>query len=77
MVSTKVGFIYMCFLLQYKSANGILTFCKNNMFGKNLFLELWSKNLLTNQNVALFKLQYLTNKLNFSLWLDIHERNKY
>ena len=66
----------MCFLLQYKCTNGILTFCKNNMFGKNLFLELWSENLLTNQNVALFKLQYLTNKLNFSLWLDIHESNK-
>ena len=34
-----------------------LTFCKNNMFAKNLVLELWSKNLKTNENAGFFKLQ--------------------
>ena len=49
------------FLLQYESANGLLTLCKNNIF------ELWSKNRKTNQNAGLFKLQYLTNKLRY-IW---------
>ena len=33
------------------------------MSGKNLVLELWSKNLKTNQNAGFFKLQYFTKKL--------------
>ena len=42
------------FVLRYENANCILTFCKNLLFGKNLVLELWSKN----QNTEFFKLQY-------------------
>ena len=45
------------FLLQYEISNGLLTFCKNNMFWKNVLLELWSKNLKTNQIAGFFKLQ--------------------
>ena len=52
-----LGYIY-AFLLQYESVNGILTFSKNKMFGKNLVLQLWSKNLWTNQNPGFFKLEY-------------------
>ena len=50
----------------------VLTFCKNNMFQKNLVLELWSKNLKANQNAGFSKLEYLTNKLklNFWIWLE-------
>ena len=51
----------MFFLLKYESAYGLLTFWKNNIFLKNLVLELWFKNLKTNQNAAFFELQYLTN----------------
>ena len=51
------------FLLQYESVNGLLTFYKNNMFGKNLILELWSKNFKVNQSAGFFKLEYLTNTL--------------
>ena len=36
---------YVVFLPEYESANGLLTFCKNCMSGKNLVLEIWSKNL--------------------------------
>ena len=48
------------------------------MFGKNLVLELWSKNLKANQNAGFFKLEYLTNKLklDFWMWLEVHESNK-
>ena len=55
----------MCFLFQHKSANVFLTFCKNNMFVKNLVHDLWSKGLKTNQNVGFFKLQYLTKNLRY------------
>ena len=51
----------MFFLLKYESAYGLLTFWKNNIFLKNLVLELWFKNLKTNQNAGFFELQYLTN----------------
>ena len=54
------------FLLQHGSVNGLLTFCKNKMFGKNLVLELWSKILKANQNAGFFKLKYLANKLKFN-----------
>ena len=58
------SFIYV-FLFQHKSANVFLTFCKNNMFVKNLVHDLWSKGLKTNQNVGFFKLQYLTKNLRY------------
>ena len=37
------------------------------MFGKNLALELWSKNFKTNQDAGFFKLQYLANKLRYKI----------
>ena len=42
------------------SFNGILTFCKTSMSGKNLVF-----NLKANQNAEFFKLEYLTNKLRY------------
>ena len=57
--SYPLGYIY-AFLLQYESVNGILTFSKNEMFGKNLVLQSWPK-----QNAGVFKLEYLTNKLRY------------
>ena len=51
------------FLLQQESVNDLLTFCKNNVFGKNFVLELWSKNVKANQNAGFFKLQNLINEL--------------
>ena len=53
------------FLLQYKNDDCLLTFCLDNIFGKNQVLELRSSNLKTNQNALFFKLQYLTNKLSY------------
>ena len=42
------------------------------MFGKNPVLELWSKNLRTNQNVGFFKIEYLRNKLRYEAeFLDV------
>ena len=59
----------MLFLLQYESADSL---GKNNMFGKNLVFELWSRNLKTNQNAGFFKLQHLTNKLSYEVeFLDV------
>ena len=55
------------FLLQHESFNGLLMFCKNNMFGKNLVLELWAKILKANQNAGFFKLEYLKNKLRYEV----------
>ena len=64
-------------LFKYESTNGILTFCKNLVFEKNLILVLWSKNLQTNQNTGFFNLQYLTNgwgmKWNFCMQLYINK----
>ena len=61
------------FLFHYESANGLLTFCKDKMFGKNPILELWSKNLKTYQNARFIKLQYLTNKLRYEVeFLDVN-----
>ena len=60
-------------LLQYEKGNGLLTFCKNNKFRKNLVTELWSKNLKTIQNAGLFKLKYLANKLRYEVeFLDMN-----
>ena len=59
-------------MLQYEGVNGLLTFCKNNMFGENLVLELWSKDLKANQNAGFFKLEYLANKLRCEVeFLDV------
>ena len=41
-------------------------FFKKNMFA-NLALELWSKNLKTNQNAGFFKPQYLTKNLTYEV----------
>ena len=54
-----------CFLLQYESVNGLLNFCKNNMFVKNLALQF--KKLKANQNTGFFQLEYLTNKLRYEV----------
>ena len=55
------------FLLQYESVNGLATFCKNKILGKNLVLELLSEKLKANQNAGFFKLEYLTNKLRYEV----------
>ena len=57
--SYPLGYIY-AFLLRYESVNGILTFSKNEMFGKNLVLQSWPK-----QNAGVFKREYFTNKLRY------------
>ena len=45
---------------------------KQNMFAKNLVLDLWSKNQKTNQNVGFLKLQYLTKNLSYAVgFLDM------
>ena len=65
-----LGFWQYAFLLQYKNSNSFSTFWeKKNMFGKNLVLELLSKNLKNNQNAGFFKLQYLTNNFFTAIWL--------
>ena len=56
-------------LFCFNTVNGLLTFRKTNMFGKNLFLELWSKNLKANQNGRFFKVEYLTDKLELNFWM--------
>ena len=42
---TKIKFIDIYLLIEYERTNGPLTFCKNYVLGKNLVLELPSKNL--------------------------------
>ena len=62
------------FLIQHESQCFLffLTLYKNNMFAKNLVLDLWSKNLKTNQNAGFFKLQYLTKNLRYEVkFLDM------
>ena len=39
------------------------------MFGKNLVLELWSKNFKGNQSAGVFKLEYLKKKLKLNFWM--------
>ena len=60
---------FMCifFPLERESTNGLLTFWKNDMSGKNTVPELWPKNLSTNQNARLFKLQKFTCKLRYEV----------
>ena len=61
--------IHSCllFLLEYVNNNDPLTLCKICMSGKNLILELYSKNLQTDQIVGFFKLQYLTNGVRYAV----------
>ena len=56
-------------LFCFNTVNGLLTFHKAKIFGKNLVLELWSKNLKANQNGGFFKLEYLTDKLKLNFWM--------
>ena len=58
----KSNLLIFTFSHEYESTSDRLTFCKTCM-PENLVLELWSKNLQTNQNAGFFKLQYLTNVL--------------
>ena len=70
--SYPLGICISAFFLQYENVTGILTFCKNKLFGKDLVLQLWSKNLWTNHNAGFFKLEYLTNKLRYEVeFLDV------
>ena len=68
-------------LLQYESNNGSLTFRKNNIIGKNLFVELWSKTswLIRMQHSLNYNISQMSwdMKLNFCIWLDIHQSSKY
>ena len=60
------------FFLQYERANALLAFRKNNMFRKNLVLELNNKILKTNQNGGFLKVQYLANNLRYEVeFLDV------
>ena len=71
-VLAKILSTQICFLLHHVSVNGLFTFYKNNMFRKSLVLELWSKNLKTNQKARFFKLEFLKNKLRYKVeFLDV------
>ena len=71
-VLAKILSTRICFLLHHENVNGLLIFCKNNMFGKSLVLELWSKNLKANQNAGFFKLEYFKNMLRYEVeFLDV------
>ena len=62
----------ICFFVSVQNCQWSVSFLQNNMFGKNLFLALWSKNLKTTQNAKFFKLQYLTKKLRHGVeFLDV------
>ena len=50
----------------------MLSYLQKQHVCKNLVLELWSKNLKTNQNAGFFKLQYLTKNLKYQVeFLDM------
>ena len=49
-----------------------LYFLQKQHVSKNLVLELWTKNLKTNQNAGFFKPQYLTKNLRYEVeFLDM------
>ena len=53
-------------------ANVFLHFLQKQHVSKNLVLELWTKNLKTNQNAGFFKPQYLTKNLRYEVeFLDM------
>ena len=53
-------------------ANVFLYFFQKQHVSKNLVLELWTKNLKTNQNAGFFKPQYLTKNLRYEVeFLDM------
>ena len=55
-----------------QSANVFLYFLQKQHVSKNLALELWTKNLKTNQNAGFFKPQYLTKNLSYEVeFLDM------
>ena len=55
-----------------QSANVFLYFLQKQHVSKNLVLELWTKNLKTNQNAGFFKPQYLTKNLRYEIeFLDM------
>ena len=61
--------IYLLFCFNTK---GQIPLSKNNMFRKNLVLELWSKKLKAIQNAGFFELVYLTNKVRYEVeFLDV------
>ena len=72
--SQKSNSIICTFLLEYKSTNGFVTFWKDLMHGKKLVLQLWCKNLQTNQNADFSILQY---EVNFLFGATIHRKNKF
>ena len=72
--SQKSNSIISTFLLEYESTNGFLTFWKDLMHRKKLVLQLWSKNLQTNQNADFSILQY---EVNFLFAVTIHRRSKF
>ena len=50
----------------------LLYFLQKQHVSKNLVLELWTKNLKTNQNAGFFKPQYLTKNLRYEVeFLDM------
>ena len=66
-------------LLEYASTNGLLTFCKNHMFGKNLVLGLKTSkpiSMLDSLNYNISQTSW-SMKLRFYMWLDIRRSNKF
>ena len=61
--------IYMLFASTQKFQRSFNFLQKNSMFGKNLVLELRSRNLKANQNARSFKLENPTNKLRYEFEL--------
>ena len=47
----------------------LLYFLQKQHVSKNLVLELWTKNLKTNQNAGFFKPQYLTKNMRYEVEL--------
>ena len=60
------------FLLQHEVLKFFLYLLEKQNVCKNLVLELWLKNLETNQNAGFFKPQYLTKNLRYEVeFLDM------
>ena len=71
---------FICtFLLQYEVNIGLLTFCQNHMFGKNLFLKCGPKTSRPMWNSSNCNISQTSwgMKLRFCKWLDIHGSSKY
>ena len=61
LVLAKKISIQTCFFASVRKCQWSFNFLQKQMLGKNLVLELWSKNHKTNQNAWFFKLHYVTN----------------